>query len=297
MLNRTFDARRPHAYVRYARMSTDIQNPRSPEQQYESIDLALRRAGHAWAHVRDYRDDAISGRYVGKRPGFQQMLEDLRSKRVKADLILVDTFERFGRADEVASIRRDLQARDRILVLTADSNFTDPTSPAGRALSLVEGLRSTEDGRIKAHNVLRGKRDTVTRGRWPGGPVPLGLRLRMATVERNGLQEWDGHVLEPDPATRVVPARIFALARETGWGSRRIARELNADPAIPAGVKPISDERVRLCLANTLYMGVLTYGRHHTGIVDDRQVRERAEPGEELVVEGFCEPLVSREVF
>ena len=116
-------------------------------------------------------------------------------------------------------------------------------------------------------------------------------------VERDGRQEVDGHRIVPNPSTRRVPARIFGLALEKGWGSRRIGRALNEDASIPPEVKPISDEQVRLCLANTLYMGVLTYGKHCTGIVDDRVIRERVEPGEELIIEGFCEPIVSRGVF
>jgi DNA invertase Pin-like site-specific DNA recombinase len=297
MLRRHFDPHRPHRYVCYGRMSSEMQNPHSPEQQFDNIEMTRRNLGYSWNHVKNYRDDAISGRYVGKRPGFQRMLDDLRSGRVKANLILVDTFERFGRAEEIASIRQELQTRYKILVLTADSNFTDPTSTAGRALAMIENIRSTEDGRIKAHNVLRGKRDLASRKRWPGAPVPLGFRLQSILVERDGRQEVEGHILVPDSATRMVPTRIFALALETGFGSRRIARALNADPSIPPEVKPISDEQIRLCLGNTLYMGVLTYGRHCTGIVDDRVIRERVDPGEELIVEGFCEPLVSREDF
>ncbi len=69
-------------------------------------------------------------------------------------------------------------------------------------------------------------------------------------------------VLEPDPVTKAVPARIFALAIEKGWGARRIARDLNDDPAIPAHVKPISEEIVRLVQKNTLHIGALTYGKH-----------------------------------
>jgi hypothetical protein len=76
-----------------------------------------------------------------------------------------------------------------------------------------------------------------------------------------------------------------------------VARSLNADPEIPAELKPISEERVRIWLRNTIYKGVLTYGRSHTGIIDDKYVREPAEPEELVIVEGFCEPLVSAEVF
>ena len=144
------------------------------------------------------------------------MLDDVTSGRVNAGLILVDNFERFGRADEIAAIRQRLQSRHRVLVLTADSLFHDPTTSAGRALTFIEAIRATEDGRIKAHSVLRGKRDLAARGYWPGGPVPLGLRLSAVVAERDGRQEIVGHRLVPDPDTRSVPARIFALrASET----------------------------------------------------------------------------------
>ena len=274
-----------------------MQNPRSPEQQYDSIDLVLRRAGYAWVHALDYRDDAISGRFVAKRPGLQQMLADLRSGRVQADLILVDTYERLGRAEEIGLIRKQLQTRHKILVLTADSNFTDPTSSGGRALSFLEDFRATEDNNVKAHNILCGKRDLAKQRRWPGGPVPAGLMLESIMIVRDGRQEVDGHRIVPDPATRIAPTRAFALALQEGWGSRRIARELNADPAVPAGLKPISDERVRLWLRNPLFKGMLTYGRCHTGIVDDKYVREAADPDELVIIADFCEPLVSPEVF
>ena len=269
MLTRNFEPHQPHTYVRYARMSTEMQNPRSPEQQFDNIDLVLRRAGYTWSHARDYRDDAISGRFVAKRPGLQEMLTDLKSGRVKADLILVDTYERLGRAEEIDTIRKQLQSRHKILVLTADSNFTDPTSTAGRALSLFEDFRATEDNNVKRTTSSAVKRDLAKRGRWPGGPVPTGLMLESIMVVRDGRQEVDGHRIVPNPATRIAPTRAFALALEKGWGTRRIARDLNADPAIPGELKPISEEHVRLWLRNTLYKGVLSYGRSHTGVSSD----------------------------
>ena len=67
MLRCTFDPRQPHRYVRYGRMSTDQQNERSPDQQFDTIAHLLGRLGHPWVHVGDYRDDGISGRYLRKR--------------------------------------------------------------------------------------------------------------------------------------------------------------------------------------------------------------------------------------
>jgi site-specific DNA recombinase len=294
MLNRNFDPTKQHRYVRYGRMSTDFQNPRSPQQQFDTIERYLIQGGQPWVLVRDYRDDAVSGRLTKKRPQFQAMLKDLKSGAVEANLILVDTFERFGRAEEILSLRQNLQSEHQILVLTADSRFADPTSSAGRALSIVESIRSSEDGRVKAHNVLRGKRDLASRGRWPGGPMPFGYKLQSVLVDRRGCQTLDGHILVPDPATSMVPPKLYALAFETGHGLTRLARALNEDESVPNALKPISAERVRHVLESTLYAGVLTYNRHCTGIINDRIVRDRVKAGEELVVPDFCEPLVER---
>ena len=57
MLPSTFDPHKPLRYVRYARMSSDLQNERSPDQQFDTIDATLRRLGYAWVHCEDYRDD------------------------------------------------------------------------------------------------------------------------------------------------------------------------------------------------------------------------------------------------
>ena len=178
MLHNAFDPTKPYNFIQYGRMSSDKQNPRSPDQQFDSIRQVIRRQGYPWVHQRDYRDDARSGRYMKKRPGFQSMLLHIRTGTIQPDLILVDTLERLGRNDEIPTLRRDLYHKYGILVLTADSGFADPLSVSGRALGFVESIRSTEDGRSKAHNVLRGKKDLILHKKaWPGGPVPLGERL------------------------------------------------------------------------------------------------------------------------
>ena len=91
MLHHSFDPRLPHRFVRYGRMSSDQQNARSPEQQFDTIAQLVGRHGHPWFHVGDYRDDGISGRYVRKRTGYQQMLRDIQTGVITVNLILVNT--------------------------------------------------------------------------------------------------------------------------------------------------------------------------------------------------------------
>ena len=172
MNDRLFDPSQPYRVVFYGRMSSSGQNKRSPDQQFVTIDETIKRNGYPWQCIKTYRDDGISGRYVKKRPGLQRMLREIEVGLIAVDLIVVDTFERLGRAEEIAELRRTLKVSHGVLVVAADNNFADPTGVVGKAVGMVESIRATEDTRIKRHNVIRGKRDAARQGRWPGGPPP-----------------------------------------------------------------------------------------------------------------------------
>jgi DNA invertase Pin-like site-specific DNA recombinase len=287
----------PLPVVLYLRMSSDDQNPRSPQQQRDTIEATLQRLGYPWVIVKVYRDEAVSGRYLRRRAGFQTMLGDIRSGTIKVDAILVDTFERFGRADELSGLRQELHQHFGVLILTADTQFSDPTSVSGKALAAFESLRATEDNRIKAHNVLRGKRDAARQRHWPGGPPPFGYKLQSIMVERNGRQEVDHCILVPDPDTSWIIQNIFELARSSGLGSTRLARLLNEDPKIRPSYKPFYDQTVNYWLQQPIYYGELVWEEHATAVVDDRRVIERNAEEEFVRVPNFCEPLVSRETW
>ncbi len=297
MLKWRFDPFKPLQVLLYLRMSSDEQNPRSPQQQRDTIEATFKRLGYPWIIVRCYADEAISGRYLGKRKGLQQMLRDIRSGAVRADAILVDTFERFGRVEELAALRQELLQQHGVLILTADSQFADPTSISGKALAAFESLRATDANRVKAHEVLRGKRDAAREGHWPGGPPPFGYKLHSVLGERHGRQEVDHRILVPDPETAWIIQRIFQLAQEQGLGCTRLARRLNQDPTVPDRYKPFYDQTVNYWLQRPIYYGELVWEEHSTAVVDDRRVIERNAPEEALRVPNFCEPLVSREVW
>lgn len=297
MLKRNFDPKLPYRVVVYLRMSSDLQNKRSPEQQLDQIKTRLKAMGYPWIIVKIFRDDGKSGRYLRKRSGYQAMMRDVKSGGVSVDLILVDTIERFGRVEELPTIRKELFEKYGVLVLTADANFMDPTTPQGKALGMFEAMRATEDGRIKAHNVLRGKRDAARQGHWPGGPPPFGYRLQSVMTEVNGCQEVAYRVLVPDPAKARIIQLLFQKACETGWGQTRLARFLNDRPEIPDVLKPFQPPSIGYWLDNTVYYGELLWEQHSTGIVDDTRVVERNVEADMIRVPDFCEPLVGRELW
>ncbi len=294
MLIRKYDPTLSYRDVRYGRMSSERQNPRSPDQQLDTIETTRDRLRYPWVNLKMYRDDGISGRYMRKRTGLQEMLRDIEVGLVQPDLIVVDTLERLGRADEIAELRRKLANDYGILVVTADTGFADPTGVTGKALGLVENIRATEDGRIKAHNVIRGKKDAARLGHWPGGPPPLGFRLRVVTAASGARTH---SVLEPVPAHIPAVRLAFARSDETGHGSLRMAQWWNACADIPDDLKPISPYTMRYVLSNPIYLGTLVWGENTTGVVNDTRVVEPNPDGPHVVVPDFCPPEVDRAVF
>lgn len=296
MIPSQFDPTEPYLCVGYLRMSSDQQNPRSPEQQLETIQETLARKKLPWKIVKIYRDDSITGRFSSRRPGYKSMLQDLKSGRVQADLLLVDTFERLTRAKYSAAEREKFR-RNGVLILSALNQFEDPTTMQGRALSVIEEWRSSAEGEVKAHNVLRGKRDAIRRGHWPGGVPPLGYKLEHF-VDGDGRRAGDAYSkLHPDSKAIFVVQEAFRLADELGYGTNRIAKTLNEDSRIPKDFKPIYPATIGHLLDNSIYIGNLVWGKNATDIIDDvRLLMERPEDEWEHYP-GFCDSLVSEDVW
>jgi hypothetical protein len=243
---------------------------------------------------RVYCDEAKTGRLLRKRHDYQRMLRDIRTGALVFDLILVDTLERFGRVDELPTIRKQLYEEHGVLVLTADSSFVDPTSPEGKALGVVEAIRASAAGGVLAHNVLRGKRDTVMLKHWPGGAPPFGYLLNSVMKFVNGREEVDYCVLVRNPATAWIISLLFETAAITAWGTTRLAGFLTAHPDIPEEYKPFQPPTIGYWLDHEVYYGELVWPKNATGIVADRLVCEPNAKEEILRVPDFCDPIVSR---
>lgn len=128
MIKQKLDLNAAINVVLYGRMSSEMQNEKSPDQQFSEIEGLIRKLGKPWNIVDRYRDEAISGKFVGKRPGFRQMIGDIRASKTPIRAILVYNYERLGRAEEVAALRLVLRQKYGVVVLTWDTNFADPTT-------------------------------------------------------------------------------------------------------------------------------------------------------------------------
>ena len=300
MLKRTFDPNQPYTFVIYARMSDKKQNERSPDQQIAEIKRTIKRLKLPWKIKVIYRDDGVKGALIRKRPKFWRMLNDIYSGAIKVDLILVDSTERFARSKEMNSIREKLWEEHGVLLLAAENSFASPLTPEGKIYAAVEAMRATEENRIKAHHVLRAKRDIIAQGRWPGGPAPRGYRLRkIIEQDENGNDKFAGSylVLDSNELNVSIIKEAYHVCYKTGMRGSKLAKHLKAMLQFRDEFKDLTGDTVNNWLENTIYKGVLTWGIFCTGIVNDVRRLERNDEEDVIVKENFCEAIIEEEVW
>src|SRR5262249_13450258 len=101
----------------YGRFSSDKQKEFSIEEQYRNCQKFAEREG--WTMSQRYEDRALSGSQgVEGRPGYKQMLADLRAKAF--DVLLCDDLSRLSRDSEEANKtrKRFLFHRARLIAVT-----------------------------------------------------------------------------------------------------------------------------------------------------------------------------------
>lgn len=297
MIKHEINFHSPLKFVMYARMSSEMQNQRSPDQQYDSILREIQSRGFPWSELARFRDDAMTGRTITGRPELMAMRDKIIRKEIQPDLILVDTLERLGRTDDLPAFRDQLQKRHGVIVLTADNGFQDPTTEIGKVLSSLDQFRATSGNALRAHDVHRGKRDAVLLKHWAGGKPPFGYRLKNVMSLEGGLETIAYRMLEPDPLQSLVIRKLFAKAAETAWGTSRLTQFLNADPDGIATGRRFNWATVNLWLSNPVYIGTYVWNKEGTDYVEDRRIYERREEDELVTVEDYCEPLITREVW
>lgn len=297
MLKRTqFDRFSAQQIAFYGRVSSDQQNPRSIPQQLETVLLTIQRLGLPWTVAKQYEDSGITGQVLTKRKGLMQLLAEVKDGTSRFAILAVDTSERLSRSEQAFAVRYFFQ-RHGVCVVTADSDFRDPTTSDGQLFASIDAWRGHQENLVKGHMVSRGKRDAVLQGYWPGGTPPIGYIAQVSSVEQRGSRTVARKRLVPDDATRIVVEKAFELADLRGWGTVRIAKQLNTDPAISQDLKPILSKSLDRILANLIYIGIRAWGMTRAGYLDDRWIVEDNPKDEWVVVEDYCEPLVTRERF
>ena len=231
----------------YARFSSDLQNPKSADDQLVECKAYVERTGGKV--VLTFKDERISGASIENRPQLQALISNASSGVF--DAVVVENLDRLSRnVGDLDNIRRRLDFHKVKLISLAD----------GEANQLTVGIRGIigaaylEDLKQKTK---RGQLAALRAGKIAGG------RCYGYDVAPSGKGE---RVINNEQAA--VVRRIFD-AYSSGDSADEIARALNADGVLSPRGRTwrantiIGGARDKTgVLRNELYRGVFVFGRH-----------------------------------
>ena len=234
----------------YARVSSDRQDvDLSVSAQLRALRDYAERNGYAV--VREYVDEAESGR-IADRPQFTKMLDAAREPDAPFREILVWKFSRFTRKREHAVAFKSMLRRRGIRVTSITEHADD--SPTGKLMEAI--IESVDDfySENLAQEVMRGLRESASRGFWVTPRAPYGYRKVQV---QDGPRERPKLELNP-PADGLV-RRIFEMAL-AGRSVLDISKTFNAEGIPSPGGKRWNKTTIHQMLSNETYAGTLLWG-------------------------------------
>lgn len=233
----------------YGRFSSDIQNPKSAEDQH--VEGELFAARHGWIVAQKYADHGETGRSVMNRPGLLQMLDDAITNERQA--IIVEDISRLGRNAADLHIIANRLKEAQVLIITFTSGVMSGLDLSIRASMAEE--QSVEHG----HRVKRGHRASAKRGRVMGG-IAYGYKLTSSNVRsevdasgessrRRNSNGGDDQMRVIDPIQRVIVERIYRDFN-AGLSTSQICKALNQERVPSPGGGLVSSTAYRRQTSN-----------------------------------------------
>ena len=287
----------------YARLSImDTRNHKNSESLQTQIDYLY---GYIAKHpdlelYGCYRDNGETGTNF-ERPGFQQMMEDVKAGRV--DCIIVKDLSRFGRNFlETGNFLEKVLPFMGVRFISVNDNYDSIRADSGEAMNIaLKNLMNdiyAKDISQKVYSAL----DTKKRnGEYIGNFAAYGY---VKSPE-------DRHKLIVDPEAAKVVQRIFQMKKD-GMSNNAIARVLTVEQ-IPSpnhhrylqGVvftkkfsenSPWQFQTVKKILKNPVYLGHMVQGKKVTKL-HAGQKQKLTPPSEWIIVPNTHEAIIEQELF
>lgn len=279
-----------NAYI-YTRVSTLIQvDGFSLDAQEEEIrEFAQRREINI---VGKYSDEGKSGKNAEHRPAFNQMMDDIRSKKDNIRYVLVFKLSRFARnTSDTAKYLQELASYGIGLLGVKDG--IDTSTATGKMIANIMGAVAEVELENIHEQTLAGRQQKARSGLWNGAQAPFGYAI-------------DNKSLVVCPEEAEIVKEIFRLYTEEGQTICYITKKLNDE-----GMKReqrgntrfsvFTERTIRSILKNPVYEGKIAYGRRHTvkveGTNNETKVVKQKDESKIILVDGVHEAIVSTEMF
>ena len=242
--------------VIYARYSSHSQTEQSIEGQLHDAYAFAERCGYAV--IGEYIDRAMTGT-KDDRPDFQRMISDAAKRQFQ--IVIVWKLDRFARNRYDSAVYKRTLKKYGVRVISVMENITN--SPEGIILEgLLEAMAEYYSANL-SENIRRGLAESVKKGWYCGGSIPLGYQLQ------------DHHFVR-DEKTAPLVVELYQRYAD-GDSLANIANDFNS-----RGYRTRRGHAFRIStfnniLPNPAYIGEYTYSGQ--------------------IVPGLAEPLIDRDLY
>ncbi len=263
--------------VLYARVSSEAQDVSlSISAQLKALREYAERNGHVI--VRQFIDEAESGRSIAKRTAFREMVGMVDVRPKPFDAVLIWKYSRFARNRKDSIVYKAILRKQGVQVISI-TEPSDHNTPTGRLMeAIIEDLDQFYSDNL-GEEVTRGMRESVSRGFYLSARAPYGYRKIKV---RDGAKERTK--LEIDPSQSQVVTAIFDDIL-SGKGLINIVRGLNQKGITSPKGKGWNKTGLYTIVNNEIYTGTFVWGRNS----------KRGNPP--LRAEGVFPKVISKEVF
>ena len=258
----------------YIRVSTEDQIEYSPDSQLRAIQNYAEKNGYYLPEQYIFMDEGISGRTVGKREGFKQMIALAKSKPKPFETILVWKYSRFARNREDSVVYKSMLRKQCGIDVVSISESTGDDKMSILFEAMIEAMDEYYSINL-SEEVKRGMTEKAKRGGVLSA-APFGYKVE------NG-----EYVIVESEAMIIKEAFSDYLA---GSGFLTIAKKLNA-----IGVKThrggsIENRTIEYWLHNPAYIGKTRW--NPTGRTDRDYFNENV-----IISEGTHQPIIDDDLW
>lgn len=258
----------------YIRVSTHMQEELSPDAQIRLLKEYASSNGMVITKV--YEDLGISGTKALKRPGFQEMIADCKSKEHPFDAIIVWKFSRFARNQEESIVYKSLLKKENVEVVSVSEPLPD-----GFIGSLVERIFEWMDEYYSIRlsgEVKRGMTQKALKGGYQGR-MPLGYERNKSDIPRIVKSE------------SLIVKRIFNMYIEKNGCPSDIAIILNREGVRNKQGHIFDAKKINYIITNPFYIGKVRWNYWNSST-------KRFNTGDEVIVaDAEHEPIISNELW
>ncbi len=294
-----------NVFTIYARYSSELQNPRSADDQVAAIVEDVNRHCLGWVHCPQYptfKDRAASGTTTAGRSAFMEMISIATRPDCPFDCIIVEDISRFARNKAESAKYRELLREHGVKVLSMADNYIDEDTEAGLWITGIKEIKAEADSREIGRRVKRGLVAQAKRGFWPGGQVPFGYRRKpvLSDTEKDidGNPKRLGVALEIRPAEAEIVRKAFYLFADRGMGLRGICNWFNRKGYRNRSGQTFYSSFMGAMLRNEIYTGTLVFNRTRETRHPNGRRRKIPNPPEQWICrEGVMPAIISKAIW